>query len=397
MRPQTWFEIRNQSAESAEIDIFDAIGWGGITAADFVTKLRSMGGLKTIRLNIDCPGGECDAGFTIYDAIVATKAKVEANIIGVSASMASVIMLAADKIRITENGRVMVHRVTGGVTGNPDEMESAAKRARQVEDRIIQIYQQRTGQDEKTLRDWMKANNGTWFFGQEAVDAGFAHEVLKGAKARAFRAEWAGMFTMLPAALFDSAGSTTNPAATENASPMKLTDAEKARLHALLRKPSADHSDAEKTELKDLSTRAQKEGYDALSAIQAEDAAAKGFTAEQQGAITNLVNAAIGNAIAAAVNGAIGTAIQNELPDAVKKGIEDALPAALKPITDRVTVAENLVKSGIAAAAGGGSSTKGSNESDEGKEGKTLTRAEFNNLSHPERNTFFREKGKIVG
>jgi len=51
----------------------------------------------------------------------------------------------------------------------------------------------------------MKAQMGTWFFGQEAVDAGFADAVVS-TKARNFKASWAPLFTMLPAALFDSAG-----------------------------------------------------------------------------------------------------------------------------------------------------------------------------------------------
>ena len=118
--------------------------------------------------------------------------------------MASVIMLAADagKIRIYENARVMIHRVTGGAFGNSDDLDAATKLVKQFEDRIVSLYVARTGKDEAEIRDMMKAQLGTWFFGQEAVDAGFADSVISGVKAKAFKAQWAGLFTMLPAALF---------------------------------------------------------------------------------------------------------------------------------------------------------------------------------------------------
>ena len=118
--------------------------------------------------------------------------------------MASVIMLAADagKIRIYENARVMIHRVTGGAHGNTDDLAAAAQLTKQFEDRIVSLYVARTGKDEAEIRDMMKAQLGTWFFGQEAVEAGFADSVISGVKAKAFKAQWAGLFTMLPAALF---------------------------------------------------------------------------------------------------------------------------------------------------------------------------------------------------
>ena len=160
--------------------------------------------MKNLTLNLDSPGGDCNDGLTIYDAIKASGASVTVNVIGLAASMASVIMLAADagKIRIYENARVMIHRVTGGAHGNTDDLAAAAQLTKQFEDRIVALYVARTGNDEAEIRDMMKAQLGTWFFGQEAVDAGFADSVISGAKAKAFKAQWAGLFTMLPAALF---------------------------------------------------------------------------------------------------------------------------------------------------------------------------------------------------
>jgi ATP-dependent protease ClpP protease subunit len=204
MTSQTWFSFR-AAADSLTIDITDEIGYFGVSARDFANQLKALPNAKTITLNLDCPGGDCNDGFTIYDALTSSGAEITVNITGLAASMASVIMLAGKTINIAENGRVMIHRVTGGAMGNADEMDAATKLMRQFEDRIVGLYTKRTGKPEEEIRDLMKAQMGTWFFGQEAVDAGFADAVVN-TKARNFKASWAPLFTMLPAALFDSAG-----------------------------------------------------------------------------------------------------------------------------------------------------------------------------------------------
>ena len=201
---KNWYSITNKGDAECVIDIFDEIGMWGVSAKDFAEQLRGVGKIKSLTLNLDSPGGDCNDGLTIYDAIKASGASVTVNVIGLAASMASVIMLAADagKIRIYENARVMIHRVTGGAHGNTDDLAAAAQLTKQFEDRIVSLYVARTGKDEAEIRDMMKAQLGTWFFGQEAVEAGFADSVISGVKAKAFKAQWAGLFTMLPAALF---------------------------------------------------------------------------------------------------------------------------------------------------------------------------------------------------
>lgn len=201
-----WFTITNSAASgSAVIDIFDEIGAWGISAKNFVDQLNQLNGIKGLTLNLHSPGGDVTEGLAIHDAIKNLSVPVVANVIGSAASMASVIMQAADKRTIVENGSVMIHRVSGGVMGNPDDVAAGAAVMKQMEDRIVNIYMARTGKDETTIRDLMKAEIGTWFFGQNAVDAGFADEVVKGVKAKAFQSNWVKNFTALPVALFDIA------------------------------------------------------------------------------------------------------------------------------------------------------------------------------------------------
>ncbi len=306
---QTWFNIAKNAASTdyLTIDIHDEIGYWGVTAKDFTAQLKAAGSVKNITLNLDCPGGDCNDGFTIYDALKNSGAIITVNITGLAASMASVIMLAGNTIRIAENGRVMIHRVTGMAAGNTDDLSAAANITKQFEDRIVALYVARTSQDETAIRDLMKAELGTWFFGQEAIDAGFADSIITGAKAKAFQPRWASKFRMLPAALFDTPPS---------ASPPRIS-------------------------MKNLIIK--------LAAL---------------AGITGIANDATEEQIATAIDG-FKPKEKNVIIDfedaTVKAAFEKAVAAHTQPLTEKITAVEtenkrlhNLIKNGAAGSAGSG-------------------------------------------
>jgi ATP-dependent protease ClpP protease subunit len=203
MSRKTWFTITNAAASSVEIDLMDEIGAYGISTKAFIEAVRPHKN-KDVTFNVDCPGGSCEDGLSIYDLIGEFTGSVTMNIIGTAASMASVIILAAKDRTIAENGRVMIHRVSAGAHGNADQLQAAADATRQFEERIIGIYREKLALTEEEIREKMKTEMGTWFFGEQAVAAGFATRTNAKTKARAFKAEWAPLFTHLPAALFDT-------------------------------------------------------------------------------------------------------------------------------------------------------------------------------------------------
>ena len=321
---RSWFKITASATDSLVIDITDEIGYFGVSARDFAAALKGAGKPKNITLNLDCPGGDCNDGFTIFDALKNSGAAITVNITGLAASMASVIMLAGDKIKIAENGRVMIHRVTGGAMGNADEMDAAAKVIKQFEDRIVGLYMERTKKDETAIRDLMKAQLGTWFFGQEAVDEGFADELIKGTKARAFRNEWAGLFTMLPAALFDTRA-TSIPAALPDDSHMKNLLLLLAAAQGITIK--ADATDAE-----------------IEAAITAHKPAPQKFEMNLEDPETKTI-----------------------FDTAVTAGITAALPAAVKAATDplekKIADLSALITNGVAGGAAGGTPLHGASGS----------------------------------
>lgn len=434
---KTWFNIaRNAASSEVTIDIFDEIGSYGISAKQFITQLREVESTKNMRLLIDSPGGDCEQGLTIFDALIATGADITADIIGTAASMASVIMLAAPKRRIAENGRVMIHRVTGGSYGNADDLEAATKLCRQFEDRIVKLYMKATGKDETAIRELMKAQMGTWFFGSEAVDAGFCDEVITGTKARAFQTKWAPLFTLLPSALFDNSSTTSPSANPDPDSTMKLTAEKKARLIALL--CLATLTDAEKAELTPLQADAKADNYDPAADVKAAKAAntdsAKrrktmkdaGFTdvqidaafkaVAQQTAETALeakrtalkasgltdkqINKVLASAAKATADGAkiqqwkdaglsdaeITAALKAAKPDedededeVEESGVAAAVATAIKPLVDQVTNLQRRIDQGVLPGNVGGSSPTGHLQklSEEGEVAAPTNKAEL--------------------
>lgn len=78
---------------------------------DIIKALMLMDGQadKEITLYINSPGGDCESGLALYDAIRMTRSKVRAVCVGLCASMGAVIYLAADRREILPHSCIMIH------------------------------------------------------------------------------------------------------------------------------------------------------------------------------------------------------------------------------------------------------------------------------------------------
>lgn len=171
------WRVNRLSNEVADVFIYGDIGsWmDGLTANDFAREVVALDvGNLNVRLNSG--GGSVFEGQAIYNTLSQHKAKVTVTIDGVAASIASVIAMAGDEIRITEGSHIMVHKPWSMAMGDAESMRKEADVLDSLESGIIDIYAARTGKNTKQLTDWVSAE--TWFKGQAAVDAGFADSVI---------------------------------------------------------------------------------------------------------------------------------------------------------------------------------------------------------------------------
>ena len=134
--------------------------------------------VDTLEIEIHSPGGSVLDGYTLYTAIKEMRARgvyVTATINSLAASMASVIAMAADKIRMVPQGRMMIHDVQTGIRGNAQELRKQADLIDGMSDEIAAIYAARTGKEVTAMRGKMKEE--TWMNATVALADGFIDEV----------------------------------------------------------------------------------------------------------------------------------------------------------------------------------------------------------------------------
>ncbi|HEY3260206.1 MAG TPA: head maturation protease, ClpP-related, partial [Pseudonocardiaceae bacterium] len=169
-----WYRISNQADDITLIDIYDEIGWFGVTAAEFVKDLRAVTNPK-IELHINSPGGDVFDAIAIYNGLRQHDAQVHVVIDSLAASAASFIAMAGDKITATANSMMMIHDALGLVIGNAADMREMAGLLDKHSDNIASIYAARAGGDTAAWR--AKMSEEVWYNADEAYKAGLVDEV----------------------------------------------------------------------------------------------------------------------------------------------------------------------------------------------------------------------------
>lgn len=180
------FSCKAKGNAEAEILIYEDVGagwFGGVTAKDFAKELAGLGSVETINLRIASLGGDVQEGLAIYRRLADHPARIVTHIDSWAASIASVIAMAGDEIRIAEAGAIMIHDAWTVAMGDAASLRSIADRLDASSAAISDIYVARTGKPSAQVREWMAAE--TWFYGQEAVDAGFASSVVENVRVAA--------------------------------------------------------------------------------------------------------------------------------------------------------------------------------------------------------------------
>ena len=174
---KSWYEIRNATAEEAEILIYDEIGDFGVTAQDFVKELAGLR-VKTITLRVNSPGGDVFDGISIYNALKRHPASVHAVVDGLAASSASFITQAGDTVLMAAGSTMMIHEPHGMTMGDAEDHAKMASALDKMGDTIASFYAGRAGGDEPLWRSRMRVES--WYRAQEAVDIGLADGVVGG-------------------------------------------------------------------------------------------------------------------------------------------------------------------------------------------------------------------------
>jgi ATP-dependent Clp protease protease subunit len=103
---------------------------------------------KDIFLYINSPGGSVSAGLAIVDTMNHIKPSVATVVVGMAASMGSVILASGAKGKrfALPNAEVMIHQPWGGVQGQAADIEITARHILATRDRLNKILAKASGQ-----------------------------------------------------------------------------------------------------------------------------------------------------------------------------------------------------------------------------------------------------------
>ena len=172
--------IKASDENDNTIGIYDPIGYdywddSGVTAKRISAALRSLDGADVV-VNINSPGGDVFEGLAIYNLLREYKGHVTVRVLGVAASAASFIAMAADEIQIARAGFFMIHNAWTGLWGNRNDFRETADFLEQIDDTIADIYHVRSGLSMDELKADMDKER--WINGRDAIDSGFADAFL---------------------------------------------------------------------------------------------------------------------------------------------------------------------------------------------------------------------------
>ncbi|MDR0569191.1 MAG: ATP-dependent Clp protease proteolytic subunit [Spirochaetaceae bacterium] len=138
--------------------------------------LEDMGD-EPIRIFIDSPGGDADAGYAIFDMIRFVKPPVWTIGMGLVASAAAIIQLAAPKERRVglPNSHYLIHQPLSGIRGVATDIEIHARELDKLRDKINRLIAEETGAD--FARVEKDTDRDFWMTAEEAVRYGLLSRV----------------------------------------------------------------------------------------------------------------------------------------------------------------------------------------------------------------------------
>lgn len=166
-------EARSVSG-ATQIDVFGEIGFDGLTDAAFQNQLRQARG-GPVQLQINSPGGDPFTGAAIFNLLRDHPGGVKVQIIGLCASAASIIAMAADTVVMAPASLLMIHCAWCIAIGSADDFKEVYGFLDQVDAMLAETYQAKTGLEPDDIRDMMRAE--TWMNPDRAIELGFADEV----------------------------------------------------------------------------------------------------------------------------------------------------------------------------------------------------------------------------
>ncbi|MFA7466965.1 MAG: Clp protease ClpP [Desulfotomaculaceae bacterium] len=174
----TFSKIVNETKRTTEMMLYGVIG-SEINGHDFARELNWLGqNYDEIRIRVNSDGGSISQGLSIVAEMLASPARIIAQVDGIAASMAAVILAAADRVVINDYAKVMVHSPYY-TDDNGEKIKTLSvkdqKGLAMLKDTLVTLLSKR-GIDKEEIGKMMRTDS--WFTADEALTSKLVDEVI---------------------------------------------------------------------------------------------------------------------------------------------------------------------------------------------------------------------------
>lgn len=173
------FSQNESSPGVTDLRISGEIGnsyWSDTVESEFVSRLDAVTS-DTLRVRINSPGGEVFAGFNIFNNLKNHKSKVEIEILGLAGSVASVVAMAGDVVRMPRTAAIMIHNPwSPHASGESKNLRSTADALDSMKEMALSAYLSKAKISKEEISEMM--DRTVYLTAEEALEKGFIDEIL---------------------------------------------------------------------------------------------------------------------------------------------------------------------------------------------------------------------------
>ena len=181
---KTPWRISAKASGTLQLYIYDEIGESlfsdeGVTAQRLAADLAAAGNVHDILVRVNSPGGSVFEGLAIFNGLVSHGARIRAQVDGLAASIASVIVMAAapGQIAMHENALFMIHNPWASAAGgDADKLRKLASTLDTVKANMVRAYGRHSTLDPEDISQLMQ--DETWLDAPTAIEKGFADTII---------------------------------------------------------------------------------------------------------------------------------------------------------------------------------------------------------------------------
>ena len=135
---------------------------------------------KPIRVYINSPGGSVTAGMAVYDVMQYINSPVHTTVMGIAASMATVVMQASDPghRNMLPNSRLMIHQPLGSVSGSVSDAEITYKEMLHYKNLIAEIYAKNNTVSHDCDYFLTLMDRDSYFSASDSIELGIADRII---------------------------------------------------------------------------------------------------------------------------------------------------------------------------------------------------------------------------